>query len=325
MSSDSLPDGASSRERASSGGGAHRHTRNTGGDVYGAIEAGGTKFICAVARSHDEVLEQTRIDTTGPEHTISQCLEFFRSAFSRTGPPRSFGIASFGALDPDRNSPTYGYITETPKTAWRHTDLVGPFAEEFHVPVGFDTDVNAAALAEHRWGAVSGSSLVYFTVGTGIGAGAVSDGTLVHGMVHPEMGHIRPARAPGDTDFEGICAYHGDCLEGLAAGPAVEARWGASAEQLPETHRAWDIEAFYLAQAVVVATATLSPHVVVLGGGVMKVPGLIEKVRVAASRQMAGYFPPVWKTGDLTSYVRLPALGDASGASGAVALAMSEA
>ncbi len=301
-------------------------------DVYAAIEAGGTKFVCGVAHSHDEILDTARIATGTPEETIRQCLDFFRSKEKQFGPPRSFGIGSFGALDPSIGSPRFGWITETPKAGWRYTDLAGPFAREFGVPVGFDTDVNAAALAEFRWGAgssiaagTSGATLVYFTVGTGIGGGAVVGGRLLHGLVHPEMGHLKTPRAPGDLEFSGVCAYHGDCLEGLACGPAIEERWGVPAEELAPDHEAWNTESFYLAHAVVSVTALLSPHIVVLGGGVMSVEGLIERVRREAESAMGGYFPPAWGSGHLNDYIVKPGLGETPGLSGAIALAIDAA
>ncbi len=301
-------------------------------NVYAAIEAGGTKFLCGIAHSHDEILDSTRIATGTADDTIRQCLEFFRNKAKQYGSPTSFGIGSFGALDPSAGSPRFGWITETPKAGWRYTDLAGPFAREFGVPVGFDTDVNAAALAEYRWGAgqsiVGGtneSTLVYLTVGTGIGGGAVVDGRLLHGLVHPEMGHLKPPRAPGDHEFSGVCAYHGDCLEGLACGPAITERWGVSAEELDADHEAWVRESFYLAHAVVSVTALLSPHLVVLGGGVMGVRGLIDKVRHAAHTAMGGYFPPTWESSNLNDYIVKPGLGETPGLSGAIALAIEAA
>ena len=325
--------------------------------IYGAIEAGGTKFVCGVASAPDAVLEQATISTREPAATIAECIRFFRSAFSRHGTPTAVGIGSFGALDPAPHSDWYGHIRETPKTGWTNADMAGEFGREFGVPVRFDTDVNAAALAEHRFGAgrTSGiraaghtqstgedretdpqgvNSLVYITVGTGIGGGAVSDGRIVHGFLHPEMGHIPVSRELDDTEFGGVCPYHGDCLEGLASGPALQARWGVPATDLPADHKAWTIEAGYLGSLAVTLTGILSPEVIVCGGGVMHVPGLIELVRREAWCRMNGYFPPAWnKETDsntytahaasvMREYIVQPVLGDSAGLTGAVTLAM---
>ena len=311
--------------------------------LYGAIEAGGTKFVCGVASGPDTILERIAIPTRAPAATLAECMRFFRQAFARHGEPSSFGIGSFGALDPSKESGWYGHIRETPKTGWTNVDIAGVFAREFGTFVGFDTDVNAAALAEYRFGAgqtaggrtagqdgrASGTqSLVYITVGTGIGGGAIADGHIVHGLLHPEMGHIPVAREADDGGFHGVCPFHGECMEGLASGPAIQARWGVPATELPPDHQAWALEARYLASFVITLTGILSPEVIVLGGGVMHVPGLIERVRQAAGRRMNGYFPPVWYTdtagsgAELNRYIVPPVLGDNAGLAGAIALAM---
>ncbi|MFP4643461.1 MAG: ROK family protein [Spirochaetales bacterium] len=329
-------------------------------NLYGAIEAGGTKFVCGVASGPRTILEHTTIATRAPDTTLAECTDFFRRAFARHGEPTAFGIGSFGALDPAKDSAWYGHIRETPKEGWSNVDIAGVFAREFGVPVGFDTDVNAAALAEYKFGAGQGTgvraagrdarvsrrgegagvgaadaagaagvrSLVYVTVGTGVGGGAIADGHIVHGLLHPEMGHIPVMRETDDTDFRGVCPFHEACLEGLASGPAIQARWGVPATELSPEHRAWSLEARYLASFVVILTGILAPEVIVLGGGVMHVPGLIERVRESAQRKMNGYFPPVWKTeragsdAGLDRYIVAPVLGDEAGLAGAVALAM---
>lgn len=301
-----------------SSGGAKEHAR----PLYAAIEAGGTKVMCGLGYAHDRIVESTRIRTQDPATTLEECLKFFRRGFERHGAASAMGIAAFGALDPRPDSGRYGWITETPKDGWRNTDFAGVFSREFGIPVGFDTDVNAAALAEYRYGERGECrTLVYFTVGTGIGAGAVADGQLVHGRMHPEMGHYRPPRASGDESFAGICRYHGDCLEGLACGPAIRERWGIDAEALPADHPAWVVEAHYLAHAVVTATALLAPDRIVLGGGVMHAPGLLGLVKEQAQREMAGYFSPTWNGASIADYIRLPELGDNAGLAGAIALA----
>ena len=231
-------------------------------------------------------------------------------------------MASFGPLDLDPSSATWGRITSTPKPGWSGADLVAPLRAAFAVPVAIDTDVDGAGLAEALWGAGRGAgSVVYFTVGTGIGGAAIVGGSPLRGASHPEMGHIRVPRHPDDTVFAGVCPYHGDCLEGLASGPAVRARWGAPAEVLPAEHAAWDILGFYLAHACAAATLLLSPHVIVMGGGVMKSPPLLPAVRRWTLRLLAGYPQAAPLAGDLSAYVVPPALGDRAGVLGALALA----
>lgn len=290
--------------------------------LLGGVEAGGTKFVCVAGSGPDRVLAEERIPTTGPAETLDRVVEMFRGVERRHGRCAAFGIASFGPLDLDPASPGFGCLTRTPKPGWAGADLVAPLRAAFGAPVAIDTDVNGAALAEAAWGAGRGAgALVYFTVGTGIGGGAVAGGAPLHGLSHPEMGHIRPPRHPGDTAFAGTCPFHGDCLEGLASGPAIRARWGAPAEALPADHPAWDVLGFYLAHACVAATLLLSPHVIVLGGGVMKGPPLLGAVRSWTRRLLAGYPDSPRLTGDLASYLVPPALGDRAGALGALALA----
>jgi fructokinase len=279
---------------------------------YGLIEAGGTKFVLGVWQDGAIVARQ-RIPTGFPREVIGQSIAWFAH---QGGDYDGIGIASFGPLDLDRASPTWGHIAATPKPHWSGTDLVTPFASTFDCPVAIDTDVNGAALAEHRWGAGQDvRSLLYLTVGTGIGGGAVIDGRVLHGLSHPEMGHMRLARHPDDSDFAGICPYHGACLEGLASGPAIAARWGASLSELPDGHAARDIIVWYLAQAVTAFQAILSPQRVVMGGGVMATPGLHAMVDAEVRVLGAGYFP--LPDGPL---VVPPVLGDDAGLMGALAL-----
>lgn len=283
--------------------------------VFGGIEAGGTKFVCVVGRGPDDIIDRQRIATTDPSTTLGQCLEFFE----RHEPISSLGIASFGPLELRRGHAQYGHITTTPKPGWSGADLVGAFAERLGVPVGIDTDVNGAALAEVRWGAAAGlRNAVYITVGTGVGGGAVIDGAPVRGLVHPEMGHVSISRLPGD-EFGGICPFHGDCFEGMACGPAIEARWGRPAEQVEDTERMVEIEAATIAAGLRQIVYVLAPERIVVGGGVSKLPGLHERVNAALVEQMSGY---TVDREHRAGFVVPPGLGDDAGVAGALALAL---
>jgi len=276
---------------------------------FGCVEAGGTKFVLGIAGAHDDILATARIPTTNPQDTISAVIDWFKA----NGPVDAIGIASFGPMDPDPASPRWGFITETTKPGWSRTDFAGRIGRAFGVPVGFDTDVNGAALAESRWGAAQGDDVaVYFTVGTGIGGGAMINGAPVHGAQHPEMGHILPRRHPDDMDFPGVCPFHGDCFEGLVSGPAIKARWGASLSELPADHPAHKIVAWYLAQLAMAVQAVLSPRRILFGGGVMATPGLLEAMRGEALRLAKDY---------VTIIIEPPALGDQAGLLGGLALA----
>ena len=285
-------------------------------ELYGGIEAGGTKFVCAAGTGPGD-LACGQFPTTSPDAAIAGIREFFRSFPAL----RAAGIASFGPLDLDPASPTFGFITSTPKPGWRGFDLAGSVRRALGVAVEIDTDVNAAVLAESRWGAVAGlSDALYVTVGTGIGGGAIAGGALVHGLVHPEMGHIRIPRDPADP-YSGGCPYHGDCLEGLASGPAIAARWGAPAHELPGDHPAWRLEAHYLALAAATWTCVLSPKRVVLGGGVMRRACLFPLIRAELIRVLGGYVQAPAILNEIDSYIVPPGLGDRSGVLGAIALA----
>lgn len=290
--------------------------------VYGGIEAGGTKFVCAVGTGPDDLRDEVRFPTTSPEECIGKSVAFFREMAAKHGGLAAVGIASFGPVDPAPSSPTFGHITTTPKPGWAHTDLAGPVARALGVPVGFDTDVNGAALGEFRWGAARGlDTFVYITVGTGIGGGAMVNGGLVHGLMHPEMGHVFPPHDRTEDPFEGLCPYHGDCLEGLASGPAIERRWGARAETLPPGHPAWDLEAKYLAHGIVPQIFILSPQRVILGGGVMEQTHLFPKVRRQVREILNGYIQARVLLEDMDNYIVPPGLGNRAGVLGAVALA----
>ncbi len=285
--------------------------------LFGCIEAGGTKFVLGIATASGDIEALQRIDTTTPDKTISAALEWMRSESSKVGGLTAIGIASFGPISLDHASSDYGFITHTTKSGWSHTSFAPVFADAFGVPVGFNTDVNGAALAEHRWGAAKGTVLsVYVTIGTGIGGGAIVDGHILQGLSHPEMGHIRLPRHPLDVEFHGVCPFHGDCLEGLASGPAIKARWGCSLSEIPDTHPAHEIIAWYLAQLVFTLQAIMEPARIVLGGGVMATPGLINRIRREAERLGKSYFQ-----GRAKEIIVLPALGDKAGLLGALALA----
>ena len=284
-----------------------------GARLVGGIEAGGTKFVCAVGTGPDDVRAVARVPTTTPAETLARTVAFFAEQAARV-PLTALGVASFGPVDLDSSSPTFGRITTTPKPGWRDVDVVGPLRAALRVPVAFDTDVNAAALAEHRWGAGRGlGTLVYVTVGTGIGGGAVVDGRPLHGLVHPEMGHVRVPHDRARDPFEGVCPAHGDCWEGLATAPAIAARWGRPPETLPDDHPAWALEARYLALGLANLVLTLSPERIVLGGGVMRAAGLLARVRAETAKALADYV----RAPDLVP----PALGERAGVLGALWLA----
>ena len=289
--------------------------------LLGAIETGGSKVDCAVGTWPDDVRNRLRVPTTTPTETMARIKEFLLRHHRET-PLAAIGIGSFGPIDLRTDSPSYGYVTSTPKPGWRYADLVVPISDELQLPIMLDTDVNAAALGEYRWGAGRAlDSLVYITVGTGIGGGAVINGRPVHGVNHPEMGHIRIPHDRGADPFDGSCPYHGDCLEGLASGPAMEARWGMPAESLPEDHAAWGLEAEYLASGVANITVTLSPQRIVMGGGVMKQRHLFPLIRRRVVEILNGYGVPEEVLNAIDGYIVPPALGDDSGIAGAFALA----
>ena len=289
--------------------------------LLGGIEAGGTKFVLAVGTGPDDLRAEHRLPTTTPDETLAACAAWFRAMQDVHGPLAAVGVGTFGPAGVHRGAPDWGCITTTPKPGWRDTDVAGFLMRQLGVPVGFDTDVNAAALAEWRWGAGTGcDSVLYLTVGTGIGGGAVIRGQPLHGALHPEMGHVRTARA-ADDDFPGHCPWHRDCLEGMASGPAIAARWGRPAEALPPEHPAWDLEAHYLAEACCGFLCTLSPQRIILGGGVMAVPGLLDKVREGMRQRLADYLRHPLYTDRLDECVRAPGLDTRSGILGALALA----
>ena len=280
--------------------------------MFGAIEAGGTKFVCAVSDEDLNIIERVTIPTTTPEETFKKTFELFDRYNLK-----AIGIGSFGPIDVNTSSATYGFITSTPKILWQNTDFRSVFQKRYNIPIGWDTDVNAAALGEVSLGAAKDkNSCVYVTVGTGIGGGAVLNGETVTGFNHPEMGHFYPPRHEKDT-YAGICDFHGSCLEGLAAGPAIEARYGLRAEELPKDHEAWEIEAHYLAHAALVYTTVLSPSCIIFGGGVMNQEQLFPKIREQFSKLLKNYLnlPP------FEEYIIPTGLGNDSGILGSLLLA----
>lgn len=285
--------------------------------LFGCIEAGGTKFVLGIANAQGAFAAQHRIETTTPAETIGSTLEWMKEQGARAGGLTAIGIASFGPVSLDPEARDYGYITETTKPGWSNTSFAPLFAETFGVPIGFNTDVNAAALAENRWGASKDAAVsVYVTVGTGIGGGAIVNHRILHGAGHPEMGHFHPPRHPLDDQFPGVCPFHGDCLEGLASGPAIKARWGKTLSELPDGHPAHIIIAWYLAHLVTTLQSILAPMRIILGGGVMATPHLLNRVRQEAVSLGRGYSPAA--SNDI---VIAPALGDKAGLLGALALA----
>jgi fructokinase len=286
-------------------------------DLYGCIEAGGTKFVLGLVRGNRSILARTRLPTEQPAKTIPSAIAWMEDAAEAHGAIRAIGIASFGPAGLDRDRADWGHILKTTKPGWSNADMAGPFATAFGCPIGFDTDVNGAALAESLWGAAHGADVsVYITVGTGIGGGLVVRGAPVHGLSHPEMGHIRPPRHPDDREFAGVCPFHGDCLEGLASGPAVIARWGGSLSDLPGDHAAHNIIAFYLGQLTTSLSALAAPRRIVLGGGVLGSAGLIDRIRAWHERLAGDYL-----VGDPRTLIVPPALGDDAGLLGALAVA----
>ena len=289
--------------------------------LYGGIEGGGTKFVCAIGNEHGNLLETTRFPTTTPDETLARTLEFFNP---HAGELASVGIGMFGPVDLNPKSSTFGYITTTPKPGWSHADVVGPIRAALGVPVGFELDVNVAAMGEHRWGAAQGlDTFIYLTIGTGIGGGAMVEGKLLHGAMHPEMGHVLLAHDRVADPFDGACPYHGDCFEGLATGPALEKRWGQKGASLPMDHPAWDLEAHYVALGLVSFICTLSPQRIILGGGVMQQPQLFPMVREKVQRLLNGYLQIPAILEGIDSYIVPPALGGEAGVKGAIALAES--
>ncbi len=289
--------------------------------VWGGVEAGGTKFVCVVGSGPDAVAAEARFPTTTPQETITQTITFFKQQQQR-GPVDAIGIGSFGPIDLHPTSATFGYITSTPKPAWAQTDIVGTIGRALGAPVGFDTDVNVAAMGEHQWGAAQGlDTFVYLTVGTGIGGGGLLNGKPVHGLLHPEMGHMYLPHDTQNDPFPGVCPFHKDCLEGLASGPAIEKRWGRVGDVLPADHPAWPLEARYLALGIVNVIFSLSPQRIILGGGVMQQRQLFPLIRRTVQELINGYVKDPAIVDNIEQYIVPPGLGNRAGVLGALALA----
>lgn len=281
----------------------------------GALEAGGTKMVCAIGDETGKILEQVSIPTETPEITMPKLIAYFQER--QIG---ALGIGCFGPIDPDETSETYGYITSTPKLAWANYNIVGAFKEALSCPVGFDTDVNGSVLGEVTFGQAKGMrNVVYITIGTGIGAGIYVEGKLLHGMLHPEAGHIMLAKRADDT-YVGKCPYHGTCFEGLAAGPAIEERWGRKAAELADKQEVWDLEAYYIAQAIANYILIVSPEMIILGGGVMHQEQLFPQIRAYVKEILNGYIKTA-EIEDLEHYIVPASLQDNQGILGCLELA----
>lgn len=280
----------------------------------GALEAGGTKMVCAIGNEKGEISEKISIPTRTPETTMPEMIQWFKARKIE-----ALGIGCFGPIDPDKDSPTYGYITSTPKLAWKDYNIVRAFEECLCCPVGFDTDVNGSALGEVTFGQAKGKkNIIYLTVGTGIGAGVYAEGKLLHGMLHPEAGHILMHRRE-DDHYEGKCPYHKTCLEGLAAGPAIEERWGKKGIELQDRDEVWDLEAYYLAQALTNYILILAPQLIILGGGVMHQEQLFPRIRSYVKEMLNGYIKTK-ELEDIDHYIVPASLHDDQGIMGALEL-----
>ena len=284
----------------------------------GALEAGGTKMVCAVGDENGNILERISIPTETPAITMPKIIDYFKERNIE-----ALGIGTFGPVDLDKKSPTYGYITVTPKLAWAHYDLYGTLKEALQVPVGLDTDVNASALGEATWGITKGlDNSIYITIGTGVGIGVYVDGKLLHGMLHPEGGHILLAKHP-DDNYKGRCPFHPNCMESLAAGPAVEERWGKKGYELADREEVWELESYYIAQALVNYTLMLSPRRIILGGGLMHQEQLFPLVRKKFQELLNGYLKTK-ELEDLETFLVPPSLNDNQGIMGCIKLALNE-
>lgn len=294
---------------------------------FGGVEAGGTKFNCIVASDPDNILEEARIRTTTPAETLPQVVDFFEwTQHKHHLSLDAIGLGFFGPISLDPAAKDFGYITSTPKLAWRNTPIVSYFKEKMYLPVAFDTDVAAAAVGEGLWGAArSCKHFIYITVGTGVGGGVINDGKPLHGQIHPEIGHMFLPHDLHKDPFEGYCPSHKDCLEGLVSGPAIKARWGQAAETLPASHPAWDLESDYMSYALANLIVSFSPERIILGGGVMKIPGLIEQIRAKTLVKLNGYVQNENLIYHTNEYIQLPGLADRAGTLGSIALAQTVA
>lgn len=288
----------------------------------GAIEAGGTKMVVGIGDENGNLIDRASIPTTDPETTFAKMLEYFETAKQKGMNIEALGIGSFGPVDLNPNSETYGYITSTPKIGWANTDFAGYFEKALNVPVGFDTDVNGAILGEVTYGAAMGAtSAIYITIGTGVGVGVYYEGKLMHGLVHPEAGHILLMRHPGDT-YKGKCPFHSNCMEGLASGPAVAERWGAPGAELTDKKEVWELESYYIAQAITNYVLCYSPEKIILWGGVMHQESMFHLIRTQVKEMLAGYINHPMLAGDLSEYIISPGLNEDPGIKGAIKLGL---
>ena len=292
--------------------------KNTANMKFGGIEAGGTKFVVAVGDDQGNIKNRESFPTTTPQETTQKIIEYFTK-----NPVDAVGLGAFGPIDPDPSSKTFGYITTTPKPGWANFNIVGELKKGLNnIPVGFDTDVNAACLGEIKYGAAKGlDSALYLTIGTGVGGGAFVEGNLVHGLLHPEMGHMRLVKR-SDDNYEGHCPFHKGCLEGLTAGPAVGERWGKKGAEIPEDHVAWDLEGYYIGQACASFVLILSPKKIILGGGVMHKKNVLPAVHKYTKEFLNDYIQKDEVTKNIDSYIITPGLGDNAGIVGSIALAV---
>lgn len=275
-------------------------------------------MVMAIGNENGEILDRVSIPTETPDITVPRIIDYFKGKNIE-----ALGIGSFGPVDLDRQSETYGYITSTPKLAWANYDILGNIKKELQIPIGFDTDVNAAALGEATWGSIKGlSSGIYITIGTGVGVGVYMDGRLLHGMLHPEAGHVLLSKHPED-DFEGVCPYHPNCMEALASGPSLEKRWNKKAYDLADNNKVWELEAYYIAQGLVNYILTLSPHRIVLGGGVMHQKQLFPLIRSQVVKLLNGYVKTK-QIENIDEYIVPPSLNDNQGIMGCIQLAKME-
>ena len=285
--------------------------------LYGTLEAGGTKMVLSLGNENNELLEQATLPTEAPEKTLPAMIRWYKERNVD-----ALGIGTFGPVDLNPASPTYGWITSTPKPGWGNTPLLPRMQEALGVPAEIDTDVNAAALAEWQLGAARGlNSCMYVTIGTGVGAGLVIEGKMVHGLIHPELGHMLLRQEANDPSPEGFCPYHKGCIEGLCSGPAMEKRWGRKAFDLPQDHEAWELEAAYLAQMCMNAICAFSPEKIILGGGVMQQKHLFPRIRQKTAALLNGYVQAEPVLNGMENYITEPGLGTRSGALGALLLA----
>jgi fructokinase len=290
-------------------------------DLFGGVEAGGTKFVCMIGTGPDDIKAEVQFPTTDPVQTLNHVIEFFNSKQKEIGKVTAVGIGSFGPVDINERSSSYGYITSPPKFGWANTNILGIIKNELQVPVYFDTDVNCAALGEYRWGSARGiNNFIYITVGTGIGGSAFVGGKVLHGKKHPEIGHMRVPHDRQEDPYDGCCSFHGDCLEGLASGPAISKRWNINANELPDDHPAWQQISKYLALAVYNLICAFSPDKIMIGGGVLKRKQLYAMIQKRVLEIDNKYIQPT-SFNDVGNYIVAPGLGHRSGVLGSIALA----